>query len=78
MTICDDTSQAGSLRRSRRPGRHDLEQRHLSLTLTANCGPHLRIYRITGGGSYAVRTSLAAARSTSTRAGRASTARCGS
>ncbi|MEV4761427.1 snapalysin family zinc-dependent metalloprotease [Micromonospora chokoriensis] len=58
MTICYNTSQAGSYASVANQAASIWNNATVNLTLSANCGSNLRIYRITGGGSYAVRTSL--------------------
>ncbi|MEU8152777.1 snapalysin family zinc-dependent metalloprotease [Micromonospora sp. NPDC048986] len=58
MTICYNTSQAGSYASVANQAASIWNNATVNLTLTANCGSNLRIYRITGGGSYAQRTSL--------------------
>ncbi|SCE86460.1 snapalysin [Micromonospora coriariae] len=58
MTICYNTSQAGSYASTANQAASIWNNATVNLTLSANCGSNLRIYRITGGGSYAVRTSL--------------------
>ncbi|MEU5908536.1 snapalysin family zinc-dependent metalloprotease [Micromonospora sp. NPDC047467] len=58
MTICYNTSQAGSYASVANQAATIWNNATVNLTLSANCGSNLRIYRITGGGSYAVRTSL--------------------
>ncbi|MEO3746821.1 snapalysin family zinc-dependent metalloprotease [Plantactinospora sp. B5E13] len=58
MTICYNTSQAGSFVSVANQAATIWNNATSNLTLTANCGSNLRIYSITGGGSYAVRTSL--------------------
>ena len=58
MTICYNTSQAGSFAGTANQAASIWNNATSNLTLTANCGSNLRIYRVTGGGSYAVRTSL--------------------
>lgn len=58
MTICYDASQAPSYVSQANQAASIWNNATSNLTLTANCGTHLRIYQITGGGSYAVRTSL--------------------
>ncbi|MGI5146433.1 snapalysin family zinc-dependent metalloprotease [Plantactinospora sp. CA-294935] len=58
MTICYNTSQAGSFVSVANQAASIWNNATSNLTLTANCGSNLRIYSITGGGSYAVRTSL--------------------
>ncbi|MEO3926363.1 snapalysin family zinc-dependent metalloprotease [Micromonosporaceae bacterium B7E4] len=58
MTICYNTSQAGSFVSVANQAASIWNNATSNLTLTANCGSNLRIYQITGGGSYAVRTSL--------------------
>ncbi|GAA3752247.1 hypothetical protein GCM10022225_40820 [Plantactinospora mayteni] len=58
MTICYNTSQAGSFVGVAGQAATIWNNATSNLTLTANCGSNLRIYSITGGGSYAVRTSL--------------------
>ncbi|MEU6072496.1 snapalysin family zinc-dependent metalloprotease [Micromonospora sp. NPDC047074] len=57
-TICYNTSQAGSFVNIANQAATIWNNATSNLTLTANCGSNLRIYQITGGGSYAVRTSL--------------------
>ncbi|MFI7606917.1 snapalysin family zinc-dependent metalloprotease [Micromonospora sp. NPDC049366] len=58
MTICYNTSQAPSYASIANQAASIWNNATSNLTLTANCGSNLRIYQITGGGSYAVRTSL--------------------
>ncbi|MET8229275.1 snapalysin family zinc-dependent metalloprotease [Micromonospora sp. NPDC005298] len=58
MTICYNTSQAGSYASVANQAATIWNNATVNLTLSANCGSNLRIYRITGGGSYAQRTSL--------------------
>ncbi|MGW3618929.1 snapalysin family zinc-dependent metalloprotease [Micromonospora arida] len=58
MTICYNTSQAGSYASVANQAASIWNNATVNLTLSANCGSNLRIYRITGGGSYAQRTSL--------------------
>ncbi|MEE6258541.1 snapalysin family zinc-dependent metalloprotease [Plantactinospora sonchi] len=58
MTICYNTSQAGSFAGVANQAATIWNNATSNLTLSANCGSNLRIYSITGGGSYAVRTSL--------------------
>ncbi|MER7268824.1 snapalysin family zinc-dependent metalloprotease [Micromonospora carbonacea] len=58
MTICYNTSQAPSYASIANQAATIWNNATSNLTLTANCGTNLRIYQITGGGSYAVRTSL--------------------
>ncbi|MBF9133973.1 snapalysin family zinc-dependent metalloprotease [Plantactinospora sp. S1510] len=58
MTICYNTSQAGSFGGVANQAASIWNNATSNLTLSANCGNNLRIYSITGGGSYAVRTSL--------------------
>ncbi|MEU9505618.1 snapalysin family zinc-dependent metalloprotease [Micromonospora sp. NPDC048170] len=58
MTICYNTSQAGIYAGTANQAASIWNNATSNLTLTANCGSNLRIYQITGGGSYAVRTSL--------------------
>jgi|GEM_PF-1344300 snapalysin len=58
MTICYDTSQAPSFVTIAHQAATIWNNATSNLTLTPNCGTHLRIYQITGGGSYAIRTSL--------------------
>ncbi|MFF0152432.1 snapalysin family zinc-dependent metalloprotease [Micromonospora sp. NPDC005203] len=58
MTICYNTSQAGNYAGTANQAASIWNNATVNLTLSANCGSNLRIYRITGGGSYAVRTSL--------------------
>lgn len=58
MTICYDYSQAPSFASHANQAASIWNNATSNLTMTANCGTHLRIYQITGGGSYAVRTSL--------------------
>ncbi|MFF5172410.1 snapalysin family zinc-dependent metalloprotease [Micromonospora sp. NPDC000089] len=57
-TICYNTSQAPSYVNVANQAASIWNNATTNLTLTANCGSNLRIYQITGGGSYAVRTSL--------------------
>ncbi|RKR86757.1 snapalysin [Micromonospora pisi] len=56
-TVCYDTSQAGSFAGIANQAATIWNNATVNLTLS-NCGSNLRIYQITGGGSYAVRTSL--------------------
>ncbi|MEU8295885.1 snapalysin family zinc-dependent metalloprotease [Micromonospora sp. NPDC048909] len=58
MTICYNTSQAPSYASIANQAASIWNNATSNLTLSANCGSNLRIYQITGGGSYAVRTSL--------------------
>ncbi|GIG89140.1 snapalysin family zinc-dependent metalloprotease [Plantactinospora endophytica] len=58
MTICYNTSQAPSYVSIANQAASIWNNATSNLTLSANCGTNLRIYQITGGGSYAVRTSL--------------------
>ncbi|MET7751757.1 snapalysin family zinc-dependent metalloprotease [Micromonospora sp. NPDC005367] len=58
MTICYNTSQAGSFAGVAGQAASIWNNATTNLTLSANCGSNLRIYQITGGGSYAIRTSL--------------------
>ncbi|WP_422753972.1 snapalysin family zinc-dependent metalloprotease [Micromonospora sp. WMMD708] len=58
MTICYNTSQAPSYAGIANQAASIWNNATTNLTLTANCGTNLRIYQITGGGSYAQRTSL--------------------
>jgi snapalysin len=58
MTICYNTSQAPSYASVANQAATIWNNATTNLTLTANCGSNLRIYQVTGGGSYAVRTSL--------------------
>ncbi|MEV7329931.1 snapalysin family zinc-dependent metalloprotease [Micromonospora sp. NPDC093244] len=58
MTICYNTSQAGAYAGTASQAASIWNNATVNLTLSANCGSNLRIYQITGGGSYAVRTSL--------------------
>ncbi|MEU8045098.1 snapalysin family zinc-dependent metalloprotease [Micromonospora echinofusca] len=58
MTICYNTSQAGSFAGTANQAASIWNNATSNLTLTANCGSNLRIYQVTGGGSYAIRTSL--------------------
>ncbi|WP_328651599.1 snapalysin family zinc-dependent metalloprotease [Micromonospora sp. NBC_00330] len=58
MTICYNTSQAGSYASVANQAASIWNNATSNLTLSANCGSNLRIYQITGGGSYAQRTSL--------------------
>lgn len=58
MTICYNYSQAPSFASQANQAATIWNNATSNLTLTANCGTNLRIYQITGGGSYAVRTSL--------------------
>ncbi|TDC35608.1 snapalysin family zinc-dependent metalloprotease [Micromonospora sp. 15K316] len=58
MTICYNTSQAGSFAGIAGQAASIWNNATTNLTLSANCGSNLRIYQITGGGSYAIRTSL--------------------
>ncbi|WP_433116624.1 snapalysin family zinc-dependent metalloprotease [Micromonospora sp. CA-246542] len=58
MTICYNTSQAGAYAGTANQAASIWNNATVNLTLSANCGSNLRIYQITGGGSYAVRTSL--------------------
>ncbi|SIQ58282.1 snapalysin family zinc-dependent metalloprotease [Micromonospora avicenniae] len=58
MTICYNTSQAGSFASVANQAASIWNNATTNLTLSANCGSNLRIYQITGGGSYAIRTSL--------------------
>ncbi|MFD2766235.1 snapalysin family zinc-dependent metalloprotease [Micromonospora eburnea] len=58
MTICYNTSQAPNYASIANQAATIWNNATTNLTLTANCGTNLRIYQITGGGSYAVRTSL--------------------
>lgn len=58
MTICYNTSQAGSFVSVANQAATIWNNATSNLTLTSGCGSNLRIYSITGGGSYAVRTSL--------------------
>ncbi|MFC8619418.1 snapalysin family zinc-dependent metalloprotease [Micromonospora purpureochromogenes] len=57
-TICYNTSQAPSYVNIANQAASIWNNATSNLTLAANCGSNLRIYQITGGGSYAVRTSL--------------------
>ncbi|MEH1011880.1 snapalysin family zinc-dependent metalloprotease [Micromonospora sp. CPCC 206060] len=56
-TICYDTSQAGSFASTAHSAASIWNNYTDNITMS-NCGTHLRIYQIWGGGSYAVRTSL--------------------
>jgi snapalysin len=56
-TVCYNTSQAGSFAGTANQAATIWNNATSNLTLS-NCGSNLRIYSITGGGSYAVRTSL--------------------
>ncbi|MFI6763394.1 snapalysin family zinc-dependent metalloprotease [Micromonospora sp. NPDC050417] len=56
-TVCYNTSQAGSFAGIANQAATIWNNATVNLTLS-NCGSNLRIYQITGGGSYAVRTSL--------------------
>jgi len=58
MTICYDASQAPSFVSYANQAASIWNNATDNLNLVAGCGTHLRIYQITGGGSYAVRTSL--------------------
>ncbi|MFC0507277.1 snapalysin family zinc-dependent metalloprotease [Micromonospora costi] len=58
MTICYNTSQAPSYASIANQAASIWNNATTNLTLSANCGSNLRIYQITGGGSYAIRTSL--------------------
>ncbi|WP_422772453.1 snapalysin family zinc-dependent metalloprotease [Plantactinospora sp. WMMC1484] len=58
MTICYNTSQAPSYVSIANQAASIWNNATSNLTLSANCGNNLRIYQITGGGSYAIRTSL--------------------
>jgi snapalysin len=56
-TVCYNTSQAGSFAGTANQAATIWNNATTNLTLSA-CGSNLRIYQITGGGSYSVRTSL--------------------
>ncbi len=56
-TVCYDTSQAGSFVSTAHQAASIWTNAVPSVNMSA-CGSNLRIYQITGGGSYAVRTSL--------------------
>lgn len=56
-TICYDTSQAGSFASTAHSAASIWNNYTANINMS-NCGTHLRIYQIWGGGSYAVRTSL--------------------
>lgn len=58
MTICYNYSQAPSYASQANQAASIWNNATSNLTLTANCGTNLRIYQVTGGGSYAIRTSL--------------------
>ncbi|MGW4467376.1 snapalysin family zinc-dependent metalloprotease [Micromonospora sp. NBC_01796] len=57
-TVCYNTSQAGSYAGIANQAATIWNNATVNLTLSSGCGSNLRIYQITGGGSYAVRTSL--------------------
>lgn len=58
MTICYNASQAPSFVTQANQAATIWNNATDNLTLVSGCGNHLQIYQITGGGSYAVRTSL--------------------